>query len=266
MNRTLLLVSVASLALVGCKKAEKKSDDGLQPATISQPATMPAGHGGQAPATTAAKPTEGKSAASGEGKVAETMNAGGYTYVKLEGATGDVWAAAPETELKVGDSISYSGGMPMQNFTSNTLKRTFELVYFVPGYTINGALPKAPAAAGAKTAAGASPAAVDLSGIATPEGGSTVADVFAKKAELSGKEVTLRGKVVKYNAGIMGRNWIHLRDGSGAEGTNDLTITTMSTAAVGATVLVKGKIALDKDFGAGYKYGIIVEDAVVTTE
>ncbi len=163
MNRTLLLAAAASLALVGCKKAEKKTDDGLQPATISQPATgAPAGHGGQAPAHSAPKPTDGKSAATGSGIVAETMNAGGYTYVKFEGAKGDVWAAAPETAINVGDSVSYSGGMPMEQFKSNTLNRTFELVYFVPGYTINGALPKAPSEAGAKASAGASAAAIDL--------------------------------------------------------------------------------------------------------
>ena len=267
MNRTLLLVSLASLSVLGCDKAEKKSDDGLQPATISQPAaSAPAGHGGQAPATSAGKPADGQASVQGAGTIAETMNAGGYTYVKLEGATDDVWAAAPETVVKVGDSISYSGGMPMQDFRSNTLDRTFKLVYFVSGYTTKGSPPKAPSSPGAKASVGASPAPVDLSGIAKPEGGKTVAEVFAGKADLSGNEVTLRGKVVKYNAGIMGRNWIHLRDGSGAEGSNDLTITTSATTEVGATVLVKGKVVLGKDFGAGYKYDVIVEEASVTAE
>ncbi|MCP4446303.1 MAG: hypothetical protein GY811_13305 [Myxococcales bacterium] len=265
MNRTLLLVSVASLALLGCKKSEKKADDGLEPATISRPeAEAPAGHGGRPP--TSAKPTAGKAAGAGSGTVAETMNAGGYTYVKFQGESGDVWAAAPETAIKVGDSVSYTGGTPMQEFRSNTLKRTFQLVYLVPGYTINGDLPKVPSAAGAKASAGASAAAIDLSGIAKAEGGKTVAEVYSGQAELGGKEVSLRGKVVKYNGGILGTNWIHLRDGSGVEGTNDLTITTSATTEVGATLLVKGKLTLNKDFGAGYKYAVIIEDATITPE
>jgi predicted small lipoprotein YifL len=82
-------------------------------------------------------------------------------------------------------------------------------------------------------------AEVDLAGIAKAEGGQTVAEVYAGKDALAGKPVTVRGKVVKLNTGIMGRNWLHVRDGSGTEGTNDLTVTTQSTPLpkVGDTVL-----------------------------
>jgi hypothetical protein len=107
-------------------------------------------------------------------------------------------------------------------------------------------------------------AEVDLSGIAKAEGGKTVAEVFAEKDALAGQPVTVRGKVVKVNAGIMGKNWLHVRDGSGAEGTNDLTVTTAGTLpAVGDTVVVTGPVTLNKDFGMGYTYDVIVEDAAV---
>ena len=67
---------------------------------------------------------------------------------------------------------------------------------------------------------------------------------------------------MKWNAGIMGKNWLHLRDGSGAAGKdNDITITTSDEAAVGDVVLVKGTVRVDKDFGAGYAYPVIIEDA-----
>lgn len=109
--------------------------------------------------------------------------------------------------------------------------------------------------------------AVDLSGIAKAEGGKTVAEVFAEKDQLAGQPVIVRGKVVKSNPDIMGKNWLHVRDGSGAEGTNDLTVTTSGAVpGVGDTVLVKGPLALDKDFGMGYVYDVIVEDAEVTVE
>lgn len=108
---------------------------------------------------------------------------------------------------------------------------------------------------------------VDLSGIAKADGGMTVAEVFAGKDQLAGQPVLVRARVVKSNPGIMGKNWLHVRDGSGAEGTNDLTVTTSGAVPeVGDTVLVKGPLALNKDFGMGYVYDVIVEDAEVTVE
>ena len=110
-------------------------------------------------------------------------------------------------------------------------------------------------------------APVDLAGIAKADGGKTVAEVFAGKDALAGKPVTFRGKVVKVNSGIMGKNWIHVRDGSGSDGTNDLTVTTTTAQPnVGDTVLVTGPVSLNKDFGMGYQYDVIVEDAQVTVE
>jgi hypothetical protein len=108
---------------------------------------------------------------------------------------------------------------------------------------------------------------VDLSGIERAAGGKTVAEVFAEKDQLAGKPIILRGKVVKTNANIMGKNWLHVRDGSGAEGSNDLTVTTTGTLPiVGDTVLLTGPVVLDKDFGMGYQYDVMVEDALVKVE
>jgi len=111
-------------------------------------------------------------------------------------------------------------------------------------------------------------AEVDLTGITKAEGGKTVAEVFAEKDALAGQPVTFRGKVVKTNPDIMGKNWLHVRDGSGAEGTNDLTITTAAGTMpiVGATVVVTGTVSLNKDFGMGYAYDVLIEDAQVTVE
>lgn len=133
---------------------------------------------------------------------------------------------------------------------------------------------KAPAGAASSTAATpphptpAGPTtAVDLAGIERAAGGKTVAEVFAEKDQLAGKPIILRGKVVKTNANIMGKNWLHVRDGSGAEGTNDLTVTTTGTLPnVGDTVLLTGPVVLNKDFGMGYQYDVMVEDALVKVE
>ncbi|MCM2311315.1 MAG: hypothetical protein NDI84_07930 [Steroidobacteraceae bacterium] len=114
----------------------------------------------------------------------------------------------------------------------------------------------------------AAPAAdVDLTGIAKADGGKTIAEVFAEKDALAGQPVTFRGKVVKTNPNIMGKNWLHVRDGSGADGTNDLTVTTAGAMPnVGDTVVVTGPVVLNKDFGMGYQYDVLIEDATVTVE
>jgi hypothetical protein len=109
---------------------------------------------------------------------------------------------------------------------------------------------------------------IDLAGVAKPEGGKTVAEVFAEKDALAGQKVVVRGKVVKTNAGIMGKDWVHVRDGSGTEGTNDLTVTTTMNPLpqIGDTVLVTGTAVANKDFGMGYQYPVLVEDAEVKIE
>ena len=91
-----------------------------------------------------------------------------------------------------------------------------------------------------------------------------VEEVYAKKDNLKGRKITVKGEVVKFNGGIMGKNWVHIRDGSGKQGTNDLTATTMDTAAIGDKVVVTGTLVVEKDFGAGYKYEVILEEATVT--
>ena len=90
-----------------------------------------------------------------------------------------------------------------------------------------------------------------------------VEEVFAKKDVLNGKMVTVKGEVVKFNSSIMGKNWVHIKDGSGKPGTNDLTATTQDTAKIGDKVIVTGTLAVGKDFGAGYMYDAIIEDASI---
>lgn len=202
------------------------------------------------------------------------MNAAGYTYVQVDDGQQKIWAAAPEFSVAVGDSVIVPDGMPMNNYHSKSLDRDFEVVYFVDSI-LN---PNAPGASATDAAmpdghpntqvAAAAPADVDLSGISKATAGKTVAEINTGKADLSGKDVALRGKVVKYNAQIMGKNWLHIQDGSGdaADGSNDILVTTAAEAKVGDTVLLSGKVSLDKDFGYGYKYAVIIEDAKVTVE
>jgi len=230
---------------------------------------------GQTPPAASAPPAPAPRVASESaisGKVIETTNAAGYTYLLVDTGDKKVWAAAPQFAVQAGDSITIAGAMPMPNYHSKTLNRDFEVVYFTSSVRLNG---KAPA--GSDNPAGlpknhppiagveARPA-LDFSGFKKAEGGKSIAEIYAGKAKLSGKPVKVRGKVVKYNGDVMGRNWLHIQDGTGSAPSNDLTVTTASRAKVGDTILVNGPLATDRDFGSGYRYSLIIEGAKVTVE
>jgi hypothetical protein len=259
-------------------------------------ATLTAGCGKAVapPAEPAAKPEAAAPAPASAltGTVVETMDAAGYTYLKLKTAEGEVWAAVNAAKVAKGDTVTVANPMPMDGFESKTLNRKFDRILFgtlapqggaaapgavAPGMTagMGGA---APAGAGAPAvpesmaaqhaAAASGPEVTEKISVAKAEGadGRTVAEVFAQRTTLKGKTVAIRGKVVKFNSGIMGKNWIHLRDGSGTPETkdHDVTVTTNDTVAKGDVVVVKGTVAVDRDFGSGYTYTVIVEDGKVT--
>jgi len=199
------------------------------------------------------------------GKVTDIIEAAGYTYAEVDAGEEKVWAAAPTTPLKIGDMIAFSTGMPMKNFHSNSMKRDFPIIYFVSRFITDN-----PSQTGTSTEMASPhgnikpvPTAKAVEGIHKVEGGNTIAEVYTDKQKLNGKAIRVRGQVTKFTANVMNKNWLHIRDSSTQD---DLTITTDSTAAIDAVVVVEGKLALDKDYGYGYVYTLIVEDASVTKE
>jgi len=201
------------------------------------------------------------------GIVTETINTAGYTYVLVDTGKGKVWAVGPGIVVKQGDTVVVSGLMPMPNYKSKTLNRTFDFVYFAGSISHKGQLTSnSPSAAGhGMMGSSVVPLAnMDFSGIKKPPQGKTVAELFAQKDELVGKKVMFAGKVVKATFKILGKNWLHIQDGTGASGTNDVTITTDATNKPGESVVVEGILSKDKDIGAGYKYTVLIENANVT--
>ena len=199
------------------------------------------------------------------GKLVERIDGGEYSYLRIQPA--EAWAAVPQVEVAVGSDVAIARPELMFGFESKTLGRRFDRIYFG---TMQGAGEGQGQGQGHGAAAGMG--AAEGPNVAAPitkaEGpaGRTVAEVFAQKSALKDQPVAVRGRVVKSTSGVMGKNWLHLRDGSGSDAgqDNDLTVTTSDTAAVGEIVVVKGAVHLDKDFGAGYAYGVIVEDAAVS--
>ena len=276
-KRTLLTTLITALLLAGC--AQK------QEATASQsappPAPSPAKNIAMAPvATTTSLPPAAAAPAPAltrvatnqiSGKLLESLDAAGYTYLRIKTGTGEQWAAVRETKVKKGDTVTVNAQMTMNGFESKTLKRKFDNIVFGTIASANDAA--APAAVPAANPMGtaeqhmsAGAANVGDVKVEKASNGKSVAETYAAKDALKDKPVVIRGKVVKFLSGIMGKNWLHLRDGSGSadKGDNDITVTTNDVVAVGDVVTVSGTVRVDKDFGAGYRYPVIVEEAKVT--
>jgi len=295
MIRYRTLISTAVLLMLvagaGCKSNEQASAPEAEKAPVTiESSVAPSQQPDQAPAAQAGKAIEGK--------ITETMDAAGYTYVNVETADGQQWVAMPETKVEVGQDITLASGMEMQNFESKTLGKTFDSVIFSTGINPHAgdagaqAAPTGdqPAPAGsdsfteAMQAEAAMSASVPTMGGQVSSGGSraamvpsadvqvekvegengyTIGEIFEKKGELDNQKVRVRGKVMKVSLMIMGKNWIHLQDGTGDSVSNDLVVTTMAEPEKDSIVVVEGTLHADRDFGAGYHYDAIVEDAEI---
>jgi len=197
------------------------------------------------------------------GKVLEVQHTKSATYLRLQTPNGEIWAATQGPNLKKGMDVTLEEAIIMTNFQSPSLNRKFDKIVFG---RLQGTGTNAPHAgtdlAAVHAGVAKSPAMADVK-VAKASGpnAQTVADIVAGKDKLKGQTVLVRGKVVKYNPGILGRNWIHLRDGSGsaADRTNDVLVTSKSATKLGDVVLVKGIVRTNQDFGAGYSYPVMIE-------
>ncbi|MCK4705801.1 MAG: DNA-binding protein [Gammaproteobacteria bacterium] len=201
------------------------------------------------------------------GTVISTMDASGYTYVEANMGDKNIWLAGPNTKLAKGDSITVKLGEPMHNFHSKSLKRDFSAIYFVSGFSgstsSEATLPTGHAPINGSKAITATKKITLNKPVKRAMGGKTIAEIIAGKKELSGKKIKVRGQVTKFSPEIMAKNWIHLIDGSTE---SDLIITTNDKTKVGQVVTIEGTVVLDKDFGYGYFYKLLIEDARVTVK
>jgi hypothetical protein len=217
--------------------------------------------------------TEGADAGDLSGKVVETMDAAGYTYVCLEKGGTKTWVAVPQMKVAKGSTMSFLPGQTMTSFESKSLNRTFDRIVFSGGpaggeQSMPPGHPGIPSDPAGSTGSKSQVSSKDKSIKVEKAAGAnayTVAEVYAKRTSLDKKKISVRGRVVKVSQGIMSRNWVHLQDGTGEQekGTHNLVATTRDLPAVGDTVTATGTFAKDKDFGAGYLYKAIIEDATV---
>lgn len=218
--------------------------------------------GPQQPAAESPRMNQGMSPLSG--KVVETMDSGGYTYVNIESSGKKTWVAVPKTKVAVGQNISFLPGAVMNNFQSKTLDRTFESIVFS-----GGVIESAKSGSTGSSSEHTPPKIIIDKSIKVEKASGpdayTVAEVHEKSASLEKKSIVVKGQVVKFSANIMGKNWIHIQDGSGdpSKGTSDLLVTSSDSAKTGDIITVKGTLYRNKDFGSGYKYSVIIEGASI---
>jgi hypothetical protein len=209
-------------------------------------------------------PAASQGAPSVQGEVLEVQTVEGYTYLRLKTRNGEEWAAVTSADVKKGATVTIANAMLMSNFESKSLKRRFEKIYF--GDIAQGGAPAAMPAGMPATPHGTTKApSAAIAPVAKAKGpeGRTVAEIIKGKTKLKDKTVQVRGRVVKVNSGIKGKNWLHVQDGSGAaqDGSNDLIIVTTDNAAVGDVVLVRGTVRTEVNVGAGYNYEVLVDGA-----
>ena len=190
--------------------------------------------------------------------VTEVIQTSNYTYLQVEENQNKFWIAIVKTVTKPGDSLYYTRAGEMKNFESKELGRTFPSIFFVDDPSNK---PKTAPNQQAMT-----PKRVDVVrwseiSVETPKGGITIAELYKNKDTYADKTVIIRGKVVRYNHEVMHKNWVHIQDGTAFSEKFDLTVTTLDSLAVGKTVTFKGTIKLNKDFGSGYSYDVIMEEA-----
>lgn len=171
-----------------------------------------------------------------------------YVYLRVKEGTEEFWIATNKMEVKVGKTYFYRGGLLKTDFESKEHNRVFDKMYLVSELVESEH--------GSHATAG-KPASTGDTGIRVADGSVTISELVSNPKKYAGKTIQISGRCVKINHNIMGRNWVHLQDGTKDD--FDLVITCDVQIPVGHTVTMTGNVVLDKDFGAGYQYAILLE-------
>ena len=202
-------------------------------------------------------------------EVIEHLNGGGYIFIKGNVNDSKVWIAVREMPVEKGGIYYFKDPMEMRDFKSKSLNRTFESILFVSKLSknVDGSAESNNSMPGMMSGHSKPKASAESNIDVTPlKDGETIELIVKEKAELVGKIVKFRGVVTKYNSQIMGKNWLHIQDGTSFGKTTDITVTSDQTAKVGEEIVIEGILVLDKDFGAGYLYDVIIENAKLIRE
>ncbi|MGE5437108.1 MAG: hypothetical protein ACM3O3_07755 [Syntrophothermus sp.] len=203
------------------------------------------------------------------GEIVDKIDVPDYQYLQVEEKGEEYWIAITKNVVfNKGENVYFTKAMEMKNFKGSSIDKTFDRILFVEDASkvIPGQNPlNNPATNPHRTAVSSGKQNVSIAPIA---GGKTVEQVYSMRDQLNGQTIKIKGQVTKVNSGIMDKNWIHIQDGTGDENSQnyDLLVTSNDVAEVGKTIVVEGKVTKDKDFGSGYSYPVLIEDAKIKAE
>lgn len=198
-----------------------------------------------------------------EAMVKEVKQTSGYTYLLVTNQGQEFWMAVSKTDVKKGEKVYFEQAMEMQDFRSEELDRVFDQIFFVEGLSKSPITAETKKARMVKNTKKEMQYMLDSIKIDPAPGGQSIRELYENAEDYNEKSVKVRGQVVKVNSEIMDRNWVHLMDGTKGNSRSDLTFTTQEVVQVGDTVTLEGILAIDREFGAGYVYPVIVEKAVL---
>jgi hypothetical protein len=187
--------------------------------------------------------------------IAQTPN---YTYIKASENGNEYWIAVTRMEPKKGETLYFSKSMEMKNFKSDALNKTFESVLFVQDIS-----PTPPSVQKPVNHPQVFTQTKQDIKIEPLKDGKTVEQIYEQRNDLNGETVKVKGQVVKFNPQIMGRNWIHIQDGTGSNNNFDLMVTSADSVKAGDVVIVEGTVEINQDFGAGYSYPVLLSNASI---
>ena len=196
--------------------------------------------------------------------VEEVIQTNNYTYLKVKEKDIEKWLAVSKRQVKEGEILYYADGLEMKDFKSKELNKVFASVYFIQKIS-NKPILETVKNEVVSPSNGKRIIPKEEISIKSVKDGITIGQLFSNKDQYSGKRIKINGKIVKFSPQIMGKNWVHLQDGTSSNNDFDLTITTTDLVKVGDVVTFEGKISLNKDFGAGYSYDLIMEEAKLVT-
>ena len=207
--------------------------------------------------------------------IQEVLHVNEYSYIRVLEGDVEKWIAAPTTVVETGGTYYFGKTMEMKNFESKELNKTFKTIYFVEKISTTEEDAKSPLTVNPHPLpivtnqqtinTESNKPAIEKKAVKVEASDSTIsiAELFKNREKYNNKIVKLKGKVTKYNPAIMNINWFHVQDGTEFNGEFDLTVTTSATVQIGDVVTLEGKVSLNKDFGAGYLYAIIIENATL---
>ncbi len=185
-----------------------------------------------------------------------------YIYARVKEGEQLYWIATQKQDLEIGTPYLYNESLLKTQFESKEFDRVFDTIFLVNTLVpkdhgiIEGTFHGSQKSNGKIAVIRDAIAKQDSAAIFM--GNVRIADLVNDPGKYEGNEVVIKGECIKVNANILDRNWLHMKDGSKDD--YDLIVTSEEKVQKGAQISLRGIVRLNKDFGSGYSYPILIEN------